>query len=85
MAEKKAGIPDDIAKMSFEAALQELEKIVGQLESGNAPLEESIALYERGNHLKAHCETRLKAAQAKVEKITLGANGAAKSEPADID
>lgn len=85
MAEKKAGIPDDIAKMSFEAALSELEKIVGQLESGNAPLEESIALYERGNHLKAHCETRLKAAQAKVEKITLGANGAVKSEPADID
>jgi len=85
VAEKKAGIPDDIAKMSFEAALSELEKIVGQLESGNAPLEESIALYERGNHLKAHCETRLKAAQAKVEKITLGANGAVKSEPADID
>ncbi|GAK46121.1 exodeoxyribonuclease VII small subunit [Tepidicaulis marinus] len=85
MAEKKTAIPDDIAKMNFETALKELEGIVGKLESGNAPLEESIELYERGNLLKAHCESRLKAAQAKVEKITLGADGAAGTEPANID
>ena len=85
MAEKKTAIPDDIAKMNFETALKELEGIVGKLESGNAPLEESIELYERGNLLKAHCESRLKAAQAEVEKITLGADGAAGTEPANID
>jgi exodeoxyribonuclease VII small subunit len=85
VAEKKTAIPDDIAKMNFETALKELEGIVGKLESGNAPLEESIELYERGNLLKAHCESRLKAAQAKVEKITLGADGAAGTEPANID
>ena len=68
MAEKKTAIPDDIAKMNFETALKELEGIVSKLESGNAPLEESIELYERGNLLKAHCESRLKAAQAKVGK-----------------
>ncbi|MCA6226237.1 MAG: exodeoxyribonuclease VII small subunit, partial [Phenylobacterium sp.] len=59
----------DIAKLSFEQALAELERIVGQLETGQAPLEESIALYERGALLKAHCETRLEQARLKVEKI----------------
>jgi len=65
----------DIEKLSFEDALAQLEKIVSQLESGDAPLEKSIELYERGTALKAHCEARLKAAEAKVEKITLSANG----------
>jgi exodeoxyribonuclease VII small subunit len=65
----------DIEKLSFEDALAQLEKIVSQLESGEAPLEKSIELYERGTALKAHCETRLKAAEAKVEKITLSATG----------
>ncbi len=65
----------DIEKLSFEDALAQLEKIVSQLESGEAPLEKSIELYERGTALKAHCEARLKAAEAKVEKITLSANG----------
>ena len=78
-------IPADIATLSFEKALEELEQIVGQLESGNAPLEKSIELYERGNSLKAHCETALKAAQAKVEKITLAADGTVGIEPANID
>jgi exodeoxyribonuclease VII small subunit len=61
----------EIAGMSFEAAMAELEKVVRDLESGNVELEKSIALYERGAALKAHCEARLKAAEEKVAKITL--------------
>ncbi|MCI5044368.1 MAG: exodeoxyribonuclease VII small subunit [Aquisalinus sp.] len=75
----------DIEKKSFEDALGELEEIVQQLESGNAPLEESITLYERGAALKAHCEARLKSAREKVEKIILDENGEAKAEPARFD
>ncbi|MCC5981604.1 MAG: exodeoxyribonuclease VII small subunit [Oceanicaulis sp.] len=75
----------DIAKMSFEAALKELEDIVQQLERGDVELEKSIAIYERGAALRAHCEARLKEAQLKVEKIVLGADGAAKAEPAELD
>ena len=65
----------DIATMSFEAAMTELEKVVRDLESGNVELEKSIALYERGAALKAHCEMKLKAAEERVEKITLGDGG----------
>lgn len=65
----------DIAELSFEAALDELEKIVSQLESGKAPLQESIAIYERGEALKRHCETLLKQAEARIEKITLAKDG----------
>ncbi|WP_116653016.1 exodeoxyribonuclease VII small subunit [Pelagibacterium sediminicola] len=65
----------DIAEMSFEAALDELEKIVQQLESGRAPLQESIAIYERGEALKRHCEGLLKKAEARIEKITLARDG----------
>ncbi len=85
MVAKKATAPADIAKMSFEAALAELEEIVRQLESGEAELEKSIELYERGNLLKAHCEARLQSAQAKVEKITLSANGDVGAEPANFE
>ncbi|MEQ8435624.1 MAG: exodeoxyribonuclease VII small subunit [Oceanicaulis sp.] len=74
----------DIAKMSFEAALAELEGIVSQLERGEVQLEKSIAMYERGAALKAHCEARLKDAQLKVDKIVIGANGEAGTEPADL-
>ena len=74
------------ADLSFEDALQRLEQIVSRLESGQAPLEESIALYEEGARLKAHCEDRLKAAQLRVEKIVVGADGAPKgAEPARFD
>lgn len=59
----------DIKEMSFEAAMAELEKIVTQLERGDAPLEDSITLYERGAALKAHLDATLKAAQMKVDKI----------------
>lgn len=68
---------NDIAAMSFEEAMKELETVVGKLEHGDAALEESIRLYERGALLKARCEKLLKEAEEKVEKITLGENGAA--------
>ena len=66
----------DIAKMTFEDAMKALEEVVRDLESGNVALEKSIALYERGAALKAHCEKKLKEAEEKVAKITLGPDGA---------
>ncbi|MEO1200378.1 MAG: exodeoxyribonuclease VII small subunit [Pseudomonadota bacterium] len=79
-------LPDDIAAMPFEQALAELEAIVGRLEDGQVPLEESIRIYERGEALKRHCDALLRAAEAKVETITLGAGGeAAGTEPLDVD
>ena len=63
------------AAMSFEQAMAELEKVVGQLERGDVPLEESITLYQRGAELKAHCEARLKAAEEKVALLMLDAEG----------
>ncbi|KKB80709.1 exodeoxyribonuclease VII small subunit [Devosia limi DSM 17137] len=66
---------DDVKALSFEAALNQLEEIVGKLESGKAPLAESIAIYERGEALKAHCETLLRTAEARIEKITLSRDG----------
>ncbi len=75
----------DIAKMSFEDALAELEEIVRSLEGGKGKLEDAITAYERGAQLKAHCEKKLKEAQAKVEKISLGADGAVTAEPANIE
>ena len=65
----------DIAGLSFEQALKELEQIVGKLERGDVELEPSIALYERGEALRAHCEQLLRRIEAKVEKITLDAQG----------
>lgn len=65
----------DVADMNFEQALRALEEIVHKLESGEAPLDESIALYERGNQLRALCQQRLDAAKARIEAITLGADG----------
>ena len=70
-----AGAADDIANMSFEQALSALETIVQQLERGDVPLDDSIALYERGEKLRAACQKRLDAAQAKIEKIVAGADG----------
>jgi exodeoxyribonuclease VII small subunit len=81
-ASQPVSIPADL---SFEKALERLEAIVSRLESGQAPLEESITLYEEGAALKAHCEARLKQAQLRVEKIVVGADGQAKgAEPADF-
>ena len=78
----KAG---DIASMSFEAALAELEKIVRQLEEGKSTLEDAIGAYERGAKLKEHCERKLGEAKARVEKISLGAGGAVGVESANLD
>jgi exodeoxyribonuclease VII small subunit len=66
----------DVADMNFEQALRALEDIVHKLESGEAPLDESIALYERGNALRALCQQRLDTAKARIEAITLGPDGA---------
>ncbi|NTS30327.1 Exodeoxyribonuclease VII small subunit [Phyllobacterium sp. YR620] len=65
----------DIAAMSFEQALDQLEKIVDDLERGDVPLEQSIRIYERGEALKKHCDALLKVAEDKVEKIRLGRDG----------
>jgi exodeoxyribonuclease VII small subunit len=74
----------DIAKMAFEQALAELEAIVNKLESGQAALEQSIEMYERGARLKAHCEAKLEAARLRVEKIVVGPQGAMGVEPAEF-
>jgi exodeoxyribonuclease VII small subunit len=65
----------DISKLTFEQALEELEKIVGGLESGNVELDKSISQYERGEALRAHCQKLLASAEAKVEKIRLSSDG----------
>jgi exodeoxyribonuclease VII small subunit len=67
--------PQEISELSFEAALKRLEEIVRRLESGDAPLDESIRLYEEGDRLRQQCEARLRAAQAQIEKIQLGRDG----------
>jgi exodeoxyribonuclease VII small subunit len=72
-----------VEALSFETALAELEKVVGQLESGNVPLEQSIALYARGAALRAHCEEKLKVAEAKVLEITQGPDGSVRTRPLD--
>jgi exodeoxyribonuclease VII small subunit len=82
MAERKAQA--DIQKMSFEDALKELEAIVRNLESGSGQLDAAIDAYERGAALKKHCEAKLREAQAKIEKITVTADGTVSSEPADL-
>ena len=74
----------DVSTMSFEKALSELEHIVENLERGDVPLEQSIQIYERGEALKKHCETLLKSAENKVEKIRLNKNNEADGvEPLD--
>jgi exodeoxyribonuclease VII small subunit len=65
----------DLSRMSFEEALSALESIVQQLERGDVPLDQSISLYERGEALRAACQQRLDAAQARIEKIVTGADG----------
>jgi len=74
----------DIASLSFEQALAQLEKIVAELESGKTDLEQSIDAYERGARLKAHCEAKLKEAQLRVERIVIGPAGPAGVEPAEF-
>lgn len=76
----------DVKGLSFEKALAELEQIVARLERGDVPLEDSIAAYERGEALKAHCAGLLAAAETRVEKIRLGADGRPTgTEPLDVE
>ncbi len=77
-------VPSEIAALSFEDALRELEQIVQQLERGQVRLDEAVSAYERGSLLKRHCEQRLAEARAKVEKIQLGPDGAVGATPADF-
>ena len=77
---------DQIAAMTFEDALRALEDIVRRLESGDVPLDQSITLYERGEALRRHCQARLDAAQARIEKIVAGPDGApSHTVPFDTD
>ena len=78
MAEGK--IPPDIAKMSFEDALEELQRIVGQLEKGEGKLDQAIEGYKRGAALKQHCE-----AKQQIDKIALGSGGTVEAEPFEVD
>ncbi|MCB1563036.1 MAG: exodeoxyribonuclease VII small subunit [Alphaproteobacteria bacterium] len=78
MAENRA-----IKELSFEEALGRLEGIVRQLESGEAPLESSIESYEQGIALKKHCETKLREAREKIEKITVNSDGSLSTQPLD--
>ena len=83
-AKAQARTHADIKEMTFERALKELESIVGRLERGDVELEESITIYERGEALRDHCDRLLKQAEAKVEKLTFGADGRPKgTEPFD--
>ncbi len=77
-------LPKDVATLSFEAAMSELETIVDELERGQVALEASIARYERGKLLQAHCDALLKRAEMRVEKIQLGPGGTPNgTEPLD--
>lgn len=79
-----AELPADIAALSFEEALAELERIVRQLEEGKGPLDAAIDAYSRGSLLKRHCEAKLAEAQARVDRIVLGPDGAPSVQPADL-
>ncbi|MEL6773191.1 MAG: exodeoxyribonuclease VII small subunit [Pseudomonadota bacterium] len=75
--------PKDIASLSFEEALSALDHVVTKLEGGDVPLDQSIALYERGEALRQHCERQLKEAELKVEKIVAARDGTADVAPFD--
>ena len=76
----------DVKKLSFERAIEELESIVKRLEEGKVPLEESVAIYERGEALKRRCDELLRLAEARVDKITTDADGQPTgTEPLDVE
>jgi exodeoxyribonuclease VII small subunit len=77
--------PADIAAMSFEDALAELEQIVRRLEAGQVKLDEAIRCYERGARLKRHCEGKLEEAQQRVDRIVVGGDGAIAARPENLD
>jgi exodeoxyribonuclease VII small subunit len=78
-------VPADIAKLSFEEALLELEQIVKRLEGGTGKLDDAIQSYERGTLLKRHCEAKLREAQARVDKIVIAPDGSVTTEPTALD
>jgi exodeoxyribonuclease VII small subunit len=81
----EATLPDDIAAMSFEDALAELEGIVRRLEGGQVKLDDAIQSYERGAQLKRHCEKKLNEAQQRVDRIVIAPDGGVAVEPAKLD
>ena len=76
---------NEVSKLSFEEALEELKEIVSRLESGQGKLDDAIEAYDRGAALKRHCEVKLREAQAKIEKISLAADGTPTAAPLDVD
>ncbi len=86
MARQPQAAHADIKDMAFEQALKELEQIVSRLERGDVELEQSIEIYERGEALREHCDKLLKRAEARIEKITLSADGApSATAPLDVE
>ena len=86
MVEGQTADTAKISEMSFEDALRALERVVRDLEGGEVPLDQSIALYERGEQLRKHCQARLDSAQARIEAIVQGADGQARgTRPFDSD
>ena len=82
----QADSPADLPGLTFEKALEELEGIVRRLEQGKVDLEESLAIYERGEALKRHCQALLERADARIEKITVGPDGqATRTTPLDVE
>jgi exodeoxyribonuclease VII small subunit len=78
-------MPSDIRKMSFEQALEELKEIVERLEQGQGELDQAIEAYQRGALLKQHCEAKLRDAEQKIAKISLGPDGAVGTEDLDLE
>ena len=78
-------VSGDLAAMSFEDALAELEQIVRRLEAGQVKLDDAIQSYERGAQLKRHCEQKLNEAQQRVDRIVIGSDGVVAAEPAKLD
>jgi exodeoxyribonuclease VII small subunit len=78
-------VPADVASMSFEDALAELEQIVRRLEAGQVKLDGAILCYERGTQLKRHCEQKLNEAQQRVDRIVVGPDGAVSAVPDKLD
>jgi exodeoxyribonuclease VII small subunit len=81
----ESNIPADIRKMSFEQALEELKQIVERLEQGQGELDQAIEAYQRGALLKQHCEAKLRDAEQKIAKISLGPDGGVSAEDMDVE
>ncbi len=85
MTDRDQAVPDDIRRLSFEEALAELESIVRALEEGQGKLDEAIDAFQRGSHLKRHCEAKLSEARARIDRIVQRTDGTLDSEPDPLD